>query len=260
MLKTVLMLLACCEALTGQNTQPQGFEVASVKSSGPERRGTIINYPNGAAFNALGVTAQNCLTLAYNVPTFQLAGGPGWMGNERFDIVAKMPAGAVKKPGDPDRLTPIRLALQALLADRFQLVVHRETRTIPAYVLVAAKGGFKLKETADDGHGMFSSNRGKVTARQTSIDTLARLLSGILSSPVQNTTGIKGIFDLTLEWSPDEVQSPVKPGAESDASAEPAVGPSIFTALQEQLGLKLEAQKTPVEMIVIDRIEKPGEN
>jgi bla regulator protein BlaR1 len=127
---------------------------------------------------------------------------------------------------------------------------------------VVAKSGFKLKETTDDGHADFSSNRGKFTAHEISMEILARNISGILSSPVLETTGIKGVFDLTLEWSPDEVQSPVKAGGEVSAAGEPgaSAGPSIFTAVQEQLGLKLETQKTPVEMIVIDRIEKATAN
>jgi len=118
---------------------------------------------------------------------------------------------------------------------------------------VVAKSGFKLKKTADDGHADFSSNRGKLTAHQVSMELLARNLFGNLSSPVVDMTGIKGGFDLTLEWSPDEVESSVKAGGEA---AEPAAlaGPSIFAAVQEQLALKLETQKAPVEMIVIDRI------
>jgi bla regulator protein BlaR1 len=250
------MLLASCAGLLGQSAQTQIFEVVSVKPADPDRRGTTINFPNGT-FNATGVTAKNCITLAYDIQPFQLAGGPNWIGDQRYDIVAKMPAGAMKAPRDPERWPQMRAALQALLADRFQLVVHRETKLIPGYVLVVAKNGFKLKETTDDGKANFGSNRGKFTAHEISMELLARNLSGMLSSPVADTTGIKGVFDLTLEWTPDEVQSPAKPGNEA---AEPSLGPSIFTALQEQLGLKLETQKTPVEMTVIDRIEKPTSN
>jgi len=166
-------------------------------------------------------------------------------------------AGAVKAPRDPERLPQMRAALQALLADRFQLVIHRETKMMPGYVLAVAKNGFKLKETTDDGKANFGSNRGKFTAHEISMELLARNISGLLTSPVVDMTGIKGVFDLALEWTPDEVQSPAKPGGEA---AEPSLGPSIFTALQEQLGLKLETQKTPVEMIVIDRIERPTAN
>jgi bla regulator protein blaR1 len=252
------MLLASCAALLGQGVQAQTFEVVSVKPADPSVRGTSISFPNGT-FNATGVTARNCITLAYDVPSFQLSGGPSWIGDQRYDIVAKVAAGAVIAPRDPERMPQMRAALQALLADRFQLVIHRESKMIPGYVLVVAKNGFKLKETTDDGHQNFSSNRGKFKAHEISMEILARNFSGILSRPVVDMTGIKGVFDLTLEWSPDEMQSPVKAGGESAEPGAPS-GPSIFTALQEQLGLKLETQKAPVEMIVIDRIEKPTEN
>jgi uncharacterized protein (TIGR03435 family) len=254
------MLLACCAAVLGLSAQGQTFEVASVKPADPEGRGGRISFPNGT-FTATGITARNCILLAYDIPTFQLAGGPSWVGDQRYDIVAKMAAGEVKAPRDPERMPQMRAALQALLADRFQLVIHRENKLIPAYALVVAKSGFKLKK-ADDGQADFSSNRGKFTAHKISMELLARNLSGILSSPVVDMTGIKGVFDLPLEWTPDEVQSPVKAGGEAGGAAEPGAptGPSIFTALQEQLGLKLETQKAPVETIVIDRIEKPTAN
>jgi len=249
------VLLASCAALLGQTAPAQTFEVVSVKPADPNARGGRIGFPNGT-FTATNIQARNLITLAYDIPSFQLAGGPSWVGDQRYDIVAKMAAGAVKAAG-PERWAQMRVALQGLLADRFQLVIHRETKMIPGYVLVAAKNGFKLKETTDDGHASFSSNGGKFTALQISMELLARNLSGTLNSPVVDRTGIKGVFDLTLEWSPDEVQSPAKAGGEA---AEPSSGPSIFTAVQEQLGLKLETQKAPVETIVIDRIEKPAAN
>jgi bla regulator protein blaR1 len=251
------MLLASCAVLLGQSARAQTFEVVSVKPTGPEARGGRISFLNGT-FTATGITARNCILLAHDIPSFQLAGGPSWIGDQRYDILAKTPAGTLKAAG-PERWAQMRAAVQALLADRFQLIIHRETKLIPGYALVVAKSGFKLKKTADDGHADFSSNRGKLTAHQISMELLARNLSGNLSSPVVDMTGIKGGFDLTLEWTPDEVQSPAKPGGEA-AEPEPSAGPSIFTALQEQLGLRLETQKAPVEMIVIDRIEKPAAN
>src|ERR1700689_4738419 len=189
------VLLASCATLLGQSAPAQTFEVASVKPSDPDARGGTISFPNGT-FTATGITARNCITLAYDIPSFQLAGGPSWIADQRYDIVAKVAAGAVKAPRDPEPLPQMRAALQALLADRFQLVIHRETRMIPGYVLVVAKSGFKLKKTADDGQADFSSNRGKLTAHKISMELLARNLSGILSSPVVDMTGIKGVFDL----------------------------------------------------------------
>ena len=216
-----------------------------------------MQFPTGT-FTATGMTARNCIGLAYDVQPFQIEGAPSWVADQRYDVVAKLPDGMVKGAHDPDRLPLMRAALQALLADRFQLTIHRETKPVPGYGLVVAKGGFRLKETTDDGRGLnINSDRGKLTAQRISIATLARNLSGNLGSPVVDLTGIKGVFDLKLEWTPDEVQSRGKPAAEA---AEPSSGPSIFTALQEQLGLKLEKQKAPAEMIVIDKLEKPAEN
>ena len=251
----VLVYTAICIAQTP--VTPRKFEVASVKPSDPDVRGTNVRYPSGT-FTATGITAKNCIALAYNLQPFQLEGGPRWIADQRYDVIAKLPAGTVKGPQDPERVPRMRAALQALLADRFRLAIHRETKVVPGYALMVAKGGFKLKEAEDDGRGVdISSNRGKLVAERISMGTLARNLSGNLGSPVVDKTDIKGIFNLTLAWAPDEMQSPGKPGTEA---AEPSTGPSIFSALQEQLGLKLETQKATVEMVVIDRIEKPTAN
>jgi len=245
-MKIAYLLVVSCAALWAQI-----FEVASVKPADPNSPGTMIKFPNGT-FTATGITAKNCITLAYDIQSYQLAGGPNWIGSLRYDIDAKMPAGEVKPPQDPGRFPQMKTALQALLADRFQLAVHRETKVMPAYTLVVAKSGFKLKEGGNDARGNMSSGRGKFKAQGISIADFARYLAGTLDSPVADMTGIKGIFDMTLEWAPDEGAAPAEPDA--------PVRASIFTALQEQLGLRLETQKAPVEMIVIDKIEKPGEN
>jgi uncharacterized protein (TIGR03435 family) len=177
------LLFSFCAALLGQTAQAQTFDVVSVKPSDPNVRGTNMEFPNGT-FNATGMTAKNCIMWAYNVQPFQIEGGPNWIADQRYDMVAKLPAGAVKGPQDPDRMLRMRMALQALPAERFQLAIHRETKVVPAYVLVVAKSGFKLKETADDGRGVdISSNRGKLTAQRISMETLARNLSGNIGSP-----------------------------------------------------------------------------
>jgi uncharacterized protein (TIGR03435 family) len=243
------LLFSVCAILMGENARCQTFEVASIKPADPNARGSSMNFPNGT-FTAINSPVRNLITLAYDVQPFQIEGGPNWVVDQRFDIVAKMPAGAVKGPHDPDRLPLMRAALQALLADRFRLAIHRETKLVPGYVLVVAKNGFRLKETTDDGRGLnINSDRGKLIAERISLGTLARSLSGNLSSPVVDMTGSKGVFDVTLEWAPA-----------SSETAEASAGPSIFTAVQDQLGLKLETHKEPVEIVIIDRIEKPSEN
>jgi uncharacterized protein (TIGR03435 family) len=135
------------------------------------------------------------------------------------------------------------------LAERFQLKLHRETKEVPMYALVAGKGGSKLKEV-EFGHSSTSAGPGHVTAQKIPMAKLADFLSGQLGSPVTDMTGMKGFFDFTLEWTPDARPSEV--GGATDS----VPGASIFTALQEQLGLKLESRKGPVEMLVIDHVEK----
>ncbi|HVZ84526.1 MAG TPA: TIGR03435 family protein, partial [Terracidiphilus sp.] len=139
------------------------------------------------------------------------------------------------------------VALQTLLAERFHLALHRETRTIQAYVLETGKGGAKF-EKDDGGEGKTDAGHGRLNARNTSMDHLAEVLSRGMDLPVVNRTGLEGVFKLKLEWTPEKELS------------RPNAGPSIFTAIQEQLGLRLRSAKAPVEVLVIDRAEKPTEN
>jgi uncharacterized protein (TIGR03435 family) len=137
--------------------------------------------------------------------------------------------------------------LQTLLAERFHLVLHRETRSLQAYVLEVAKGGSKLEQSTGEGSST-DSRRGGMVARGTTMDRFAQVLARQMDLPVANQTGLEGAFNFKLEWAPES------------ARPEPNAGPSIFTALQEQLGLRLRTQKAPVEVLVIDRAERPTEN
>jgi uncharacterized protein (TIGR03435 family) len=139
--------------------------------------------------------------------------------------------------------------LQSLLAERFQLKLHRETKEVPMYALVVGKTGLKIKE-GEFGRSSTSGSPGHLTAQKMPIAKLADFLSGQLGSPVTDMTGMKGFFDFTLEWAPDS-----RPG-EAGAITDSAPGASVFTAVQERLGLKLEGRKGPVEMLVIEHVEK----
>ncbi len=157
--------------------------------------------------------------------------------------------------------------LRTLLLDRFKLAVHRETKALPGCALVVAKTGAKLRESAieegSDEKPLFTGRRGDLTAERVTITQLAETLSRTLSSPVLDMTGIKGVFELHLRWTPDENPLMKKPAESGEALAptEGADAPTIFTALQEQLGLKLEVRKIPVEILVIDHVERaPSEN
>ena len=186
--------------------------------------------------------------IAYDLTEPQVSGGPKWLDADRYDITATLePTDHPPKGKEIDM--QMRAACQVLLAERFKLEVHRETRLTTGYLLLAARHGPKLKEAAAGGRNSNSWKRGKLTSTRVSMDKLADVLSRILLSPVANQTGIQGVYDVTLEWVPEDSRP-------DDTTS----GPSIFTSLQEQLGLRLEAVKTAQDVIVIDRAEKPTEN
>jgi len=184
---------------------------------------------------------------AYDVPEARIFGGPKWVNEDRYDIDAKA-AG----PADGHELMAM---LQSLLADRFQLVFHRETRLLPGYALVVGKKGLTAKPSAPGSPSRSSSSRRTIEAESCSMRCLALKLSEVLHLPVSDLTAVEGEFDFKLEFAPEELQ------ARPPSGGEPATpGPSIFAALDEQLGLKLEARKVPTEVLSIDRAEKPSAN
>jgi uncharacterized protein (TIGR03435 family) len=232
------------------------FEVASIKPAKPDI-GSVYSYgPDG--FRATNVSIESLFEKAYGVQPFQVAGMPGWMRSERYDIEAKLDKELGDKlqkmnptQGGPER----QQLLQSLLADRFQLKVHRETKDGPIYELVVAKGGSKLhSEKAAVGVGM---GPGMIDSKGMDLAGLAGMLSGALDRPVVDKTGLAGPYSFTLKWAPDPGQAP-PPGGSGSATEDS--GPSLFTALEEQLGLKLESAKGPVESLVIDQIERPSAN
>lgn len=221
---------------------------------------TIKPDPDGHGFFKLsldsfsmgGMPAWVLIRNAYGVlMDSQLVGLPGWAKTEPIAVEAKMDADttqALRKLPPMEQWKQSQLMLQALLADRFALKAHRETKDLPIYELTLAKGGSKMKQTSpDSGGGNANYSSGKVTAHEISIESLAANLSFAVGRVVVNKTGLEGGYDFTLDYAPD--------GA--DAS-DPR--PSIFTALEEQLGLKLEPARGPVDVIVVDHIERPTAN
>jgi len=244
------------------------FEVASIKLGDPDARGVRLQFTPGGGLNASNVRVRQLIEFAYEVQPDQIIGGPSWFNAQGYDIIAKAPASDAPTPGpmmsaaDRDQF---RLRVQNLLADRFQLVIHRETKEMPVYALVVAKGGPKMKEGTGDQIGI-RAGRGEMSGNRVEMPNLARLLSRRVGRPVIDKTGLTGAYEFKLEWTPDITEGTGKgPGggpmmkSEGPAGAD-APGPSIFTALQEQLGLKLESTKGPVERIVIDKLERPAEN
>lgn len=259
-------------------TKIPAYEVASIK---PSKSGTDFTMLRTTAvgFVASNIALKALIQQAYGVEDNQISGAPSWLGSARFDIEAKVSS------SDTDALRDLnadqrRLMLQPLLAERFQLKVHTEVRELPVLAMVVAKGGAKLKEAkpgdtypngikgfdGQGGAGLMHMRPGQVTGQGLPMSSLAQLLSQQLGSTVQDKTGLTGKYDFTLQWTPDRNGSPMfgapEPGQQGPgAEASPdSSGPSIFTAMQEQLGLKLESQKGPVEVLVIDHVETPSAN
>jgi len=264
-----LIALATALRLFGQNAPaPLTFEVASIKPSTPDAQGSGIQFMPGGGLRMTNIALKQMITFAYGVQDFQVLGGPGWITSERYDLLAKpdTSADAGDAPINVGKMTDeqfktaqerTRARLQPLLAERFQLAIHRETKEQPVYALVVAKGGSKLKETK--GGRRIGMTRSKITSEGEPLPFLAQLLSNLLGRPVLDQTGIKGDFDFELSWTPDPGQSSGPPGLDASTPPDPN-GPSLFTAIQEQLGLRLESTKGPVETIIIDRAEKASEN
>lgn len=232
------------------------FDVASIKPHKTDQQPLISGGRfTEDGFSATAVTPQWLIRLAYDEPqSRRIAGAPNWLNSdsERYDVEAKMDSSAVdedRKLTPDQRLLARRRMLQALLEDRFKLTLHRETKDLPIFALVIAKNGPKLHEVkAGDPAptGPFAPNHGHVV-RRGGLPVLVWALSesNDIDRVVVDKTGLSGIYDFNLEWTME---------GKGDS------GPSIFTAIEQQLGLRLESQKGPVEILVIDHVERPSEN
>jgi uncharacterized protein (TIGR03435 family) len=232
--------------------QSPAFEAASVKiSSGEQVR--MRREPGRLAITNFSLRAM--VRYAYDVEDMQISGGPPWFASDRWDVAAT----AGREITEAER----RRMLQTLLDDRFKVAIRRESKELPVYALVVAKGGSKLTlgtagnpervELNVSGAGMH-----QMRAQSVPLSTIAKVLTGQAGRIVLDRTGIAGSFDYQLEWVPDPANMPMINGAKPDGSK--LDGASIFTAVQEQLGLKLESAKGPVEILVIERAEKATEN
>lgn len=254
------------------------FEVVSIKPNKSDSMMMRIQAtPDGTSIN--GLTVHMLLREALGVSDSQIVGEPGWLNSARFDIEARVAAADVQKY---ESLKPVErwAMLLPVFKDRFGLKFHNETKDITQYVLVIAKGGLKMKEATPGesyangiktqsgvagGAGMMRMGPGELTAQAVPISNLIRFLSFQFHSPVLDKTGLAGKYDINMTWAPDESEGIMHPpdgGAPAAGNPEPppSSGPSIFTALEEQLGLKLEAHKEPGNVIVIDHIDQPSAN
>jgi uncharacterized protein (TIGR03435 family) len=252
---TSLWLFTAWGAFGQSAAAPPAFEVASIKPNLSARAGREGNRQehidvSPGSLSMRNVSLSSCIRWAYRVNQFQLS-GPDWLDSERFDIVAKA--------GSPAPEDQIRLMLQTLLADRFKLAFHRETKTLPAYVLVVGKNRPKFHESGGGGASSFDSPGKSKTIgsfKKYSMPELADVLSKtkMLDGPVLDETGLNGRFDFTLDFT-SYVPKDMKDMKKEDMAF------VIISGVQEQLGLKLELKKRPIEILVIDHAEKvPTEN
>ena len=253
------------------------YDVVSIKPNKSDSGMVRAMYrPDG--YSASNMSLKMLIQAAYGIREDLISGAPGWADSARYDVDAKVDGAdvdALKKLSPEQR----RLILQPLLADRFKLKVHTETKQLPVYELVVAKGGPKLKEaTPGDTYangikgpdgvgrgGMMRVGRGQLTAQGVPMTSVVNMLSQQLHRTVIDKTGLTGKYDLELNWTPDHgLRVRCSRGRMAHRRmamlAPDASGPSIFTALQEQLGLKLQSAKGPVETLVIDHVEMPSEN
>jgi uncharacterized protein (TIGR03435 family) len=260
-----LLLISVLSFLTvlavGQTNSPApqsaakspAYEVVSVKPAKPDCPGMSISMAPGR-FMARCITPWGLLYNAYEVRFLNEypPGLPDWADKAKFDVDAKMDedaaAGLIKLTQEERGKRSDRM-LQSLLADRFNLRVHYESRELPIYALVAAKGGPKLKPWPTDEKPRGTSwGHSQIRIQGGPIGGLVTGLSNTLSRTVVDQTGLAGNYDINLKWTPDEQQGT------------PDAGPTLFTALQEQLGLRLKPDKGPVQVLVVDHIEQPSEN
>ncbi|HWC99257.1 MAG TPA: TIGR03435 family protein [Candidatus Sulfopaludibacter sp.] len=240
----------------GAAKEPLVFDVASVKPTPPdERRGIVHQPPGGQSYEVIGAPLRLIMTVAYTVTDRQISGGPDWLNNDRWSIEAK-----ADRRGTSDEL---HAALVRLLEDRFKLKVRHETRELPAYLLTVDKKGSKMPQhdAADLVHepigGSFQNGELQMSGQNVKMDYFAFFLSRILDLNVVNKTGLAGAYDTDFHYVRE-----LPAGAKLEGGAPPpqADGPDIVTALREQLGLRLEKGKGPVDFLVIEHVEKPSEN
>ncbi len=246
-------LFAICLGLATSAWGFQSFEVATIKPNSAADNRTMIQIQPGGRFVASGMSVKQLIAFAYDMRDFQITGEPGWASAQRYDINAK----GEGEDHNPDTL---RKMMRALLADRFQLKTHEETKEMSIYSLVVGKGGPKMAKSAGDGPGpQIRMGRGLLSGKGMPMEILVRELSRSVGRTVLDKTELTGSYDIELSFSAEAGPGGL-PGSPDAVAGTVSNGPTIFTAVQEQLGLKLEPAKGPVKMLAVDSVSKPTEN
>ncbi len=240
------------------NANP-AFEVATIKPSDPAKPEQIITL-RGDYVITTNTTVHDLINLAYWIHPKQLSGGPAWVESEKFDMTGKPDA-----PGQPN-VDQMKTMIQKLLTDRFQLKFHYEKRDLSVYAITVAKTGAKITNSDADPKGLpgWSFGRSKsgtvFTFRNSPMSQVTALLQNSMDRPVVDQSGLSGRYDFTVTFTPDAAQAARIGGPPAPAGDNPDAAPDLFAAFQQQLGLKLESTKAPVDVMVIDKVEKPSEN
>ena len=229
--------------------QSTAFEVASVKPSEPGARGMIMQFTPNGGVRFVNARLRDLIALAYGVERFQVRGGPAWLDTQGWVIVGKGESGAEKESRD---------RLRALLTERFQLGIREDRKEASVLLLRIAKNGSKLRQSSEGFEGI-SGRPGQVAAERVGTSMLARYLSTQLGRPVVDETGLAGTYAFKLEWAPDSIDPLAKEKGGTELLVNPN-GESITSAIQSQLGLKLESGKAAISDYIVERVEKPSEN
>jgi uncharacterized protein (TIGR03435 family) len=239
--------------VAAQTPASPAFEVASVKPNTANDRIVSINVGPGARFAAKGYTLVLLTQRAYGVMDWNVSGGPGWIRTDRFDVTAKAPiSGTLTEK----QLQPM---LQALLVDRFKLRLHKSSQQMPGYALVVAKGGPKVKAAADrDEHpDTFRLTGTGLVGQAITMEDFARFVAGKLGLVAVDETGLKGVYNFKADWT---VEPDLSTGGLPNVDPRDPLRSAVFAALEDQLGLRLTAQKIAVDVLIIDHVEHPSEN
>jgi len=235
--------------------QKPAFEVASVKLNAHSGFSPTTLQMAGSRFSATGMPLRPLIMQVYNLRDFQIVGGPDWINTDQWDFEAVADKGATLRlvdAGNLDRFTDGSLMVQSLIEDRFQFKSHRETRELPVYELTVAKNGPKIKPSTESGPGTRRVARGEIELQSLPFAVFVYALARQLDHALIDKTNLNGLYDLKFQWN-TELKAGADPSPLSDR-------PLLFTALQEQLGLKLQSSKGPVEVLVIDSVSKASEN
>ncbi len=234
------------------------FEVATIKPSKPDQPGKAFTV-RGTEVMTINTTVTDMITMAYGVHVRQVIGMPGWAETDKFDVTGKAEGGALPN------LNQFRVMIQKLLADRFQLKFHHDKKELSVYALTVGKNGPKLTKNESNSTlpGLMFRGPGNLPGRNATMEEFAGVMQGaVLDRPVVDQTGLQGRWDFQLLWTPDETQFAQLRGPGAPPAPPPGTDtqPDLFTAIQQQLGLKLESTKAQTDVLVIDKVEKPSEN